>query len=107
MDQMIDAFAGRACYGLLDLFVAFDQRTLDVRSRDMTTFQTPLGTLRLTVIPMGYTNAAQIMHGDVTYMLQDEIPKYTIPYIDDVRSPDPGVRDTLSTGRSRHGWILT
>jgi hypothetical protein len=98
MDQMIDAFAGRACYGLLDLFVAFDQRTLDVRSRDMTTFQTPLGTLRLTVIPMGYTNAAQIMHGDVTYMLQDEIPKYTIPYIDDVPVRGPATRYELPDG---------
>jgi hypothetical protein len=89
MDQMAEDFAGRACYGMLDLFIAFDQRSLDRRSRDLTTFQTPLGTLRLTVIPMGYTNAAQIMHGNVTFILQDEIPTYTCPYIDDVPVKGP------------------
>jgi hypothetical protein len=92
MDQMADDFACRACYGVLDLFVAFDQRSLDVRSRDFTTFQTPLGTYRLTAIPMGYTNAAQIMQGDVTFILQDEIPKFTTPYIDDVPVKGPRSR---------------
>jgi hypothetical protein len=84
MKQMAEHFAGQAYYGLLDLFVAFDQCALDMQSCDMTTFQMPLGTLQLTVVPMGHTNAAQIVHGDVIFMLQDKIPAYTIPYIDDV-----------------------
>jgi hypothetical protein len=98
MDQMADDFACRACYGILDLFVAFDQRALDIRSRDFTTFQTPLGTFRLTAIPMGYTNAAQIMQGDVTFILQDEIPDYTTPYIDDVPVKGPRSRYELPDG---------
>jgi hypothetical protein len=98
MDQMADDFAGRACYGMLDLFIAFDQRSLDTRSRDLTTFQTPLGTFRLTSIPMGYTNSAQIMHGDVSWILQDEIPDFTIPYIDDCPVKGPASRYQLEDG---------
>ena len=55
----------------------------------MTTFQTPLGTKRLTSVPMGYTNAMQIMHGDVTYVLQDKILDVTIPFVDDVLAKGP------------------
>ena len=75
VDHVAESFAGRACCSVFDLYVAFDQRKLDPRSRDMTTFQTPLGTFRLTSIPMGYTNSFQIMHNDVTFILQDEIPE--------------------------------
>ena len=58
---------------------------LDTTSaRDYTTFQTPYGALRLTKLLMGWTNAVPIFHDDVTHILQPEVPKYTIPYIDDV-----------------------
>jgi len=97
-EQYAESFAGRACYGSLDLFVSFDQRSLDQRSRDLTTFQTPLGTLRLTSVPMGYTNAMQIMHGDVTHILQDEIPDITLPFVDDVPVKGPKTRYELKDG---------
>jgi hypothetical protein len=97
-ETFAESFAGRACYGLLDLFVSFDQRELDERSRDMTTFQTPLGTKRLTSVPMGYTNAMQIMHGDVTYVLQDEIPNVTQPFVDDVPAKGPKSTYQLADG---------
>ena len=42
-EQYAEGFAGKACYGVLDLFISFDQRALAERSRDITTFQTPLG----------------------------------------------------------------
>lgn len=98
MDQMSEKAAGRACYSTLDLFVAFDQRKLDIRSRDMTTFQTPLGTFRLTAIPMGYTNSFQIMHNDVVFILQDEMPNIASPYADDVLVSGPKTRYELPDG---------
>lgn len=97
-DTYAESFAARSCYGLLDLFVSFDQRTLDERCRDMTTFQTPLGAKRLTSVPMGYTNAPAIMHGDVTFILKDEIPDVTIPFIDDVPVKGPKTRYELPEG---------
>ena len=40
-EQIADHFAGRACAGVLDLYVGYDERELDEASRDYTTFQTP------------------------------------------------------------------
>ena len=89
VEPYTESFGGRACYGMFDLFVGFDQRPLAPQSRDMTTFQTPLGTLRLTCIPMGYTNSMQIFHGDTTFLLQEEIPHVTEPFIDDIPVKGP------------------
>ncbi|KAF5355069.1 hypothetical protein D9756_005757 [Leucocoprinus leucothites] len=92
LETYAESFGGRGCYGIFDLFVGFDQRALAPESRDLTTFQTPLGTLRLTSIPMGYTNSMQIQHGDLTFLLQDEIPDIAVPFIDDVPVKGPKTR---------------
>ena len=85
-------FAGRACGGILDLYVGYDERTLAESSRDLTTFQTPFGALRLVTLPMGWTNSVPIFHDDVTFILQPEIPEFTIPFIDDVPIRGPASR---------------
>ncbi|KXN86462.1 hypothetical protein AN958_10065 [Leucoagaricus sp. SymC.cos] len=41
---------------------------------------------------MGWTNSVPIFHEDVTYILRDEIPEYTLPYIDDVPIRGPASR---------------
>jgi hypothetical protein len=69
---------------MFDLYVGYDERLLAEESRDMTTFQTPFGALRLVTLPMGWTNSVPIFHDDVTEILKPEMPEYTIPYIDDV-----------------------
>ncbi|KAG5718736.1 hypothetical protein E4T56_gene2710 [Termitomyces sp. T112] len=45
-EELASHFAGRACGEIFDLYVGYDERVLDVRSRDYTTFQTPFGVLR-------------------------------------------------------------
>lgn len=97
-EQLVEHFAARACGSLLDLFVGYDERALAKSSRDYTTFQTPFGTMRLTTLPMGWTNSVPIFHGDVTYILQPEIPHVTQPYIDDVPVRGPATRYVLSSG---------
>ncbi len=72
-DQIAEQFSALACAGLLDLFVGYDERALAESSRDYTTFQTPFGALRLTTLPMGWTNSVPIFHDDVTHILQPEI----------------------------------
>lgn len=49
-DPLAEHFAGRAT---LDLFVGYDERLLAESSRDLTTFQSPYGALRLVTLPMG------------------------------------------------------
>jgi hypothetical protein len=83
-DQIGEHFTGRACGGMLDLYVGYDERGLAESSRDLTTFQSPFGALRLVTLPMGWTNSVPIFHDDVTHILQPEIPDTTVPYINDV-----------------------
>ena len=82
-------------------------------AHDYTTFQTPYGALRLTKLLMGWMNAVPIFHDDVTHILQPEVPKYTIPYIDDVpiRGPastyqdDDGAFETIPENSGIHRFI--
>ncbi|KAF7773662.1 hypothetical protein Agabi119p4_5829 [Agaricus bisporus var. burnettii] len=94
-EELAMHFAGRACNGILDLWVGYDNRKLATVSRDLTTFQSPFGALRLVTLPMGWTNSVPIFHEDVTYILRDEVPEYTLPYIDDVPIRGPRSRYEL------------
>ena len=97
-EQLAEHFAGRACGGILDLYIGYDERALDERSRDYTTFQTPFGAFRLVTLPMGWTNSVPIFHEDVTYILQPEIPHTTIPYIDNIPVRGPATRYLTKDG---------
>jgi hypothetical protein len=97
-DVVAEDFAGRSIYTTLDLYVSFDQRQLHPNSRDMTTFNTPLGAFRLTVLPMGWTNSPAVLQGDITHILRPEIPEWTQPFADDVPIKGPKSRYQLSDG---------
>jgi hypothetical protein len=58
----------------------------------------PLGMFQLTSIPMGYTNLAQIMHGNVSWILQDKILDFTVPYINDCPVKGPASCYQLEDG---------
>ena len=92
VDQFVEGMAARSCYSMLDLYVGYDHRMLDVSSRDLTTFQTPLGAYRCTVLPMGATNAVAIFHGDVTFLLEPKIPDIAKPFLDDIAIRGPASR---------------
>ena len=91
-EHLAEQFAGRSCGATLDLYVGYDERLIAESSRDLTTFQTPFGALRLVTLPMGWTGSVPIFHDDVTYILQEEVPHWTIPYIDDVPVKGPVTR---------------
>ena len=75
--------AGQLCYTLLDIFVGYDHCTLNIGSRNLTTVQSPIGAMRLTSLPQGWTNAVAIFHGNIVFILQPEIPNPVVPFIDD------------------------
>jgi len=52
----------------------------------------PFEALRLVTLPIGWMNSVSIFHDDVTYILRNEIPKYTLPYIDDMPIKGPTTR---------------
>ena len=57
VDDFVESYGGRQCYTVFDLFWGFDARIVNPQSRDMTAFYSLLGLLRLTALPMGYTNS--------------------------------------------------
>ena len=89
VETLAEQFSGAGIYTNLNFDVIFDQCKIDPESCNMTTFNTPLRTFKLTVLPIGYTNSLQIMHNDVAFMLQDKIGVCTLVYIDDTGIKGP------------------
>jgi hypothetical protein len=88
-DEFSEEFAGCQMASLIDLFSGYDQVELDVRSRDLTGFQTPLGLLRMTTLPQGATNSIAQFVRVVTKILEDLIPDDCLPFMDDVGVKGP------------------
>ena len=89
VDEFSEDFAGCHIASLIDLFSGYDQMELDVHSRDMTAFMTPIGLLRMTSIPMGATNSVAQFVRVVTKILQDHIPNRAKPFLDDIGVKGP------------------
>jgi hypothetical protein len=91
-ETLAESCGSRACYRILDLLVGYDHCRLHADSCDLTTFQSPLGTFCITTVPMGWGNSVPIFQADVTYILKDEIPEHTIPFLDDASALAPRSR---------------
>ena len=90
--------ARQVCYSMLDLFVGYNHRTLDVTSRDLTIIQSPIGTMRLTHLPQGWTNTGVIFHEDITFILELEIPNVAWPFMDNCSIKGVETRYEMSNG---------
>ena len=90
VEEFSERFAGYPVVPLVDLFSGYDQCTLDPASRDITAFHMPLGLMRMTRMPMGYTNAVQVFDTVFRKVLQHQILRRRCePYIDDVAAKPP------------------
>ncbi|VDC00593.1 unnamed protein product [Peniophora sp. CBMAI 1063] len=90
LDHFVEKYANRACNTVFDLFWGFDARRIHPKSRDTTAFQTPLGALRLTAMPMGFTNSPAEFQNCMVFILGPEIPDVANIFIDDlaIRGPE-------------------
>jgi hypothetical protein len=61
----------------------YDERELDISSRPLTTFETPLGRFQLTRLPQGATNSVAVYQSQMMWILQEEIPENVGIFIDD------------------------
>ena len=85
VEEFSERFAGYPVVSLADLFSGYDQCSLDPVSRDITAFHAPLGLIRMTTLPMGYTNAVQVFDRVLREVLQHQILSGRCePFIDDV-----------------------
>jgi hypothetical protein len=97
VEHFVEQCVGRAIYSMMDLFIRFDHRVLTEESRDITTFQTPLGMFQLTVLPQGWTDSPAVFQNDVTFILQEETE--TAPnFQDDINVLGPHTRYELPDG---------
>jgi len=67
----------------LDLFVGYDHQTVVEESRDYTIFDTPLGTMQLTVLPQGWTGSVGIFYSNIAFILQHEMERAP-NFLDDI-----------------------
>jgi len=89
-EEYREDFSGFPVLCLLDLFSGYDQMALAEICRDLTSFQTPLGVLRMTTLPQGYTNGVQVFDRVMKKILKDQISaKREKPFIDDVGVKPP------------------
>ena len=96
VDEFSEEFAGCQMASMIDFFSGYDQIELDVRSRDLTGFQTPIGLLRMTTLPQGATNSVAQFVRIVTKILEDLIPEDCLPFLDDI-----GVKGPLTSYEGR------
>ena len=69
---------------VFDLFWGFDARKIDQKSRDLTTFMTPLGLFQITLLPTGFTNSPAEFQKCMAMVLKDKIPHMAYIFIDDL-----------------------
>ena len=69
INSFIEPFAGYSVYSGFELLSRYDTRRLHSKSRDLTSFQTPLGLLRYTCLPQGFTNSVAEFQNCVTFIL--------------------------------------
>jgi hypothetical protein len=89
-DEFSKEFAGCQVVSLIDFFSGYDQVMLHPESRPMTAFFTPShGLIQQCTLPMGTTNSVAEFVRVVTKVLQNLIPHYYMPYIDDIAVKGP------------------
>jgi len=98
IDDFVEPFAGRQCYTVFDLFWGFDARKMDPACRDMTAFLTPLGLLRITSLPTGFTNSPAEFQRCMLFILKEEIPDVANIFIDDLPIKGPAVQYLTKEG---------
>ena len=89
INSFIEPFTGYSVYSGFDLLSGYDTRRRHLKSRDLTSFQTPLRLLHYTHLPQGFTNSVADFQNCMTFILQDEIPHTVGVMIDDISIKGP------------------
>jgi hypothetical protein len=92
INDFADSFVGHSVYIVADLFAGYDGRRLAEDSQELTTTDSPLGPVKLTSLPQGYTNSMQEFMRTVTHMIRPLIPDKAEAFVDDVAGKGPKSR---------------
>ncbi|KAL9566939.1 hypothetical protein ACKAV7_008708 [Fusarium commune] len=83
-DEFSADFAICKVISLLDFFSGYNQFPLDEKSRDMTTFNTPMGLLRMCSLPQGATNSVAQFIRNIICIFRDLIPEVCRAFLDNI-----------------------
>ena len=97
VEHFAEQSAGQSIYMMMDLFIGYNHRPLAEASHDLTTFQTPLSTFRLTVLPQGWTDSPAVFQNNVAFILQAKVD-ITPNFQDDINDLGPHTRYELEDG---------
>jgi hypothetical protein len=84
VDEVAEAFVGHAIYSIGDFYSGYDQFQLAIESRDLITMKTPLGLVRMCILPQGATNSVAYMQSTLNQILRDFVFEKTIPFVNDI-----------------------
>lgn len=84
VEEFAEHVSGRPLISLTDIFSGFDNNGLHKESRDMTAIATPLGLLRQTTLPMGWTNSPPEFCRSMAKIVEAHMPNVAQPYVDDL-----------------------
>jgi hypothetical protein len=89
VDDFVESFTRAQYYTMFNLFWGFDACKMHPESKDLTAFLMPLGLLRSTALPMGYTNTPEEFQKCMSFILQDKILHVANVFIDDLPVKGP------------------
>lgn len=88
-DEFSEDFAMCKILTIVDFFSGYDQVTLAEKSRDITTFSTPIGLVRMCTLPQGATNSVAQFMRIILRILHDLVPEVCRPFLDDIAVRGP------------------
>ncbi|GBG77957.1 hypothetical protein CBR_g25887 [Chara braunii] len=92
-DLLAEVAAGRSIYLVCDPFSSYDEIPLDPRDRHLKTMHTPVGLVRMMVVPMGWTNGVAVFQRAMLVVLKDFIPDKVEVFLDNFPIKGPVLRD--------------
>ena len=88
-DEFSESVAECVLLSLVDAFSGYDQVSLDEKSRDITTFATPIGLFRMCTLPQGATNSVAQFMRIMVRVMSGLIPKVANVFLDDITVRGP------------------
>ncbi|EMG47321.1 hypothetical protein G210_2372 [Candida maltosa Xu316] len=92
VDDITSELVGRAFTTLIDVKNAYYQIPLSSDSNDATSFNSPLGLLKFSVLPMGFTNSVSIFQNILSKILTP-VSEDVLCFIDDIAVKGPSIEE--------------
>ena len=83
-NEFFKKFIGYKVISLVDFFSSYDQLKLNIESRNLIAFATPLGLLQQTTVPIKGTNLVAQFVRTITKILERHILHHTLPFLDNI-----------------------